>query len=240
MCSDGLSEVLTGPRTILRFPLPHSPFMYRRQRVPLLTFWEPFPCLVIALANPDMEMCHRGMLSVSSSITSTQEKRCMTHKFLLMLFFLLLSVETGLSQDNSWIITIATGDTLSGCSLISLEGDSLRIAWSGYPVSLPVESLRKLQYHRESEFWRGAFYGSVAGAIVGTVGGAAGASSESSAAAGGALGALTGFVVGGLTAEYISRDDRYDLQKYDLPEKKNIIRTLLPQSELRLGGEKPK
>jgi outer membrane lipoprotein SlyB len=163
----------------------------------------------------------------------------MTRQLLLMLF-LLLSVETGRSQDNSWIITIATGDTLSGCSLISLEGDSLRITWSGYPVSLPVESLRKLQYHRESEFWRGAFYGSVAGGIVGTTVGASGSGSESSAAAGGALGILTGFAAGGLGADYLSRDDRYDLQKYDSAEKKNIIKTLLPQSELHLGGEKPK
>ena len=164
----------------------------------------------------------------------------MTRQFLLTVFFLLLSLETGLSQDNSWIITIATGDTLSGCSLISLEGDSLQIAWSGFPVSLPVESLRKLQYHRSSEFWRGAFYGSAAGAIVGTLVSAAGTGSESSATMGGALGAVSGFAAGGLAAEYLSRDDRYDLLKYDVPEKKNIIRILLSHTELRSGDDKPK
>ena len=164
----------------------------------------------------------------------------MTRQFLLMLFFLLLSVETGLSQNNSWIITIATGDTLSGCSLISLDGDSLRITWSGFPVFLPVESLRKLQYHRSSEFLRGAFYGSAAGAIIGTLVSAAGTGSESSVTTGGALGAFSGFAVGGLAAEYFSRDDRYDLQKYDVPEKKNIIGTLLSHSELRRGDDIPK
>ena len=164
----------------------------------------------------------------------------MTRQFLLMLFFLLLPVEKGLSQNNSWIITIATGDTLSGCSLISLEGDSLQITWSGFPVSLPVESLRKLQYHRSSEFLRGAFYGSAAGAIVGTLVGVSGAGSKSSATAEGALGAVSGFVAGGLAAEYLSRDDRYDLLNYNVPEKKNIIRMLLPQSVLRFGDDKPR
>jgi hypothetical protein len=157
-----------------------------------------------------------------------------------MLFFLLLFIETGLSQDNSWIITIATGDTLSGCSLISLEGDSLRITWSGFPVSLPVESLQKLQYHRNSEFFRGAFYGSAAGALVGSLVSASGGGSESSSTAVSALGAVVGLAVGGLTTEYLSRDDRYDLERYNLSEKKSIIMTLLPLSEVRTGDDKLK
>jgi len=162
----------------------------------------------------------------------------MTRHFLLMFFLLVLLVETGRSQDNSWVITIATGDTLSGCALNSLEGDSLRIVWSGFPVSLPVESLWKLQYHRRSEFWRGAFYGSAVGAIVGTVVSVSG--SESSAPAAIALGTLSGLVAGGLAAEYLSRDDRYDLQGYDSPEKKSIISALLARPELRPGDDKSK
>lgn len=157
-----------------------------------------------------------------------------------MLFFFLLSVETVLSQDNSWIITVATGDTLSGCSLVSLEGDSLQIGWSGFPVSLPVESLRKLQYHRRSEFWRGSFYGCAAGAIAGTLGSAAETGSESSTATAGALGAVSGFMVGGLAAEYLSRDDQYDLLRYDLPEKKAILRRLLLQSAPQFGDDRPR
>jgi hypothetical protein len=164
----------------------------------------------------------------------------MTRQFPLMLFFLLLSVTTVFSQDKSWIITIATGDTLSGCSLNSLEGDSLRIEWSGFPVSLPVESLQKLQYHRKSEFWRGAFYGSAAGAIVLTLVGASGSGSTSSVTAGSALGIVGGFVLGGFTADYLSRDDRYDLQKFEVSEKKSIIKTLLRQSEVRAGDDEPK
>ncbi len=154
----------------------------------------------------------------------------MTRQFPVMLFFLLLFVETAFSQDNSWIITIATGDTLSGCSLVSLEGDSLRIGWSGFPVSLPVESLRKLQYHRKSEFWRGAFYGTAVGAITGTLGSAKGTSSEPSDATAGSLGAVCGFVAGGLAAEYLSRDDKYDLTSDNVPERKDLLRTLLLRS----------
>jgi hypothetical protein len=164
----------------------------------------------------------------------------MTRQFLLMLFFLLLSATTVFSQDKSWIITIATEDTLSECSLISLEGDSLRIEWSGFPVSLPVESLLKLQYHRRSEFWRGALLGSAAGPIVLTLVDASSTASSSSVTAESALGVVGGFVLGGLTAEYLSRDDRYDLQKFDPSEKKSIIRTLLAQSEIRAGDDKPK
>ena len=164
----------------------------------------------------------------------------MNRLFPLLLFFLLVSVETSLSQDNSWIITIATGDTLSGCSLISLDGDSLRVGWSGFPISLPVESVRQLQYHRKSEFWRGAFFGSAAGAIAGTFGSAAGTGSESSAITASALGVVGGFVVGGFAADYLSRDDRYDLFRYDVPEKKKLIKTLLPQTVLHIGDDIPK
>jgi outer membrane lipoprotein SlyB len=156
----------------------------------------------------------------------------MNRRFLWILSFLLLFVAPGLCQNNSWIITIATGDTLSGCSLIALEGDSLRAEWSGFPVMLPVESLRKLQYHRRSEFWRGAFYGSTIGAIGGTFVAGTGAGSTYSTVAEGALGALSGFLIGGLAADYLSRDDRYDLVNVDIPERKNIIRTLMLQSEL--------
>jgi outer membrane lipoprotein SlyB len=162
----------------------------------------------------------------------------MTRQFLLTLSFLLLFVEPGLSQYNSWIITITTGDTLSGCSLIALEGDSLRTEWSGYPVMLPVESVRQLQYHRRSEFWRGAFYGSTLGAIGGTF--VAGAGSASSVIGEGTLGAVSGLLVGGLAAEYLSQDDRYDLVNFDIREKKNIIRTLLLRPGLHPGAEKPR
>jgi hypothetical protein len=164
----------------------------------------------------------------------------MTRPIPSMLLFLLLSVTTVFSQDKSWIITIATGDTLSGCSLTSLDGDSLRIEWSGFPVSLPMESLQKLQYHRKSEFWRGAFYGSAGGAIVLTLAGVSGTGSTSSVIAGSALGIVGGFVLGGLTADYLSRDDRYDLQKLEVSEKKSIIRTLLTQSTVRAGDDERK
>jgi len=159
---------------------------------------------------------------------------------LLILFFLFFFVEPGLSQYNSWIITLATGDTLSGCSLIALGGDSLQAVWSGFPVTLPVESLRKLQYHRRSEFWRGAFYGFAIGAMGGTFMEGAGVGSASSTISEGALGAFSGCLVGGLAAEYLSRDDRYDLVDYDIPGKKNIISALLLQPELHSGVERPR
>ena len=161
----------------------------------------------------------------------------MTRHFPLMLIFLLLSVTISQTQGKPWIVTIATGDTLSGCSLTSLDGDSLRIEWSGFPVSLPVESVQKLQYHRTSEFWRGAFYGSSAGAVVMTLIAASGTGSKISVTAESALGIVGGFVVGGFAADYFSRDDRYDLQKCDVPEKKSIIRTLLTRSEVQAGED---
>jgi hypothetical protein len=157
----------------------------------------------------------------------------MMREYPLILFFLLFFVEPGLAQYNSWIITIATGDTLSGCTLIALDGDSLRTEWSGFPVTLPVGSLLKLQYHRKSEFWRGAFYGSAVGAIGGTFMGGTGTGSESSSIAQSALGAVGGLLIGGLAAEYLSRDDQYDLKNYDITQKKSVIRALLLQPKLQ-------
>jgi outer membrane lipoprotein SlyB len=164
----------------------------------------------------------------------------MMRQNLLILFFLLFFVEPGLSQHNSWIITIATGDTLSGCTLIALDGDSLRTEWSGFPVSLPVGSIQKLQNHRRSEFWRGAFYGSTVGAIGGTFAGGTGTGSASSAIAQCALGAVGGLLIGGLAAEYLSRDDHYDLKNYDVKEKKSVISSLLlkPESQPRVENLK--
>ena len=164
----------------------------------------------------------------------------MMRQYSLILFFLLSFTEPGLAQYNSWIITIATGDTLSGCTLIALDGDSLRTEWAGFPVTLPVESLRKLQYHRRSEFWRGAFYGSAVGGLGGTFVEGTGAGSASSTIAQIALGAVGGSLLGGLAAEYLSRVDQYNLATYDIMEKKNVIRSLLLQPELRLGVEKPR
>ena len=157
-----------------------------------------------------------------------------------MLFFLLLNVKPGQSQVNAWIITIATGDTLSGCTLTSLDGDSLRVMWSGFPLSLPIESIRKLQYHRKSDFWEGTLYGSAAGAIAGTVGVASSSRSTSSVSEVGAMGMVGGFIVGGLAAGYLSRDDHYDFSGSNLAERKNILTTLLSRSEYQAKSDKPK
>jgi len=156
--------------------------------------------------------------------------------FLFVLLLLPCFAATSQSQDHAWIITIATGDTLSQCSLLSLDGDSLRVSWSGFPVSLPVESLRELRYHRPSEFWRGAFYGSAAGALAGTFVSASG--QESPAPTSGILGTLCGFVAGGFAADYFSRDDRYDIATSNIPEKKAILGTLLLKSSLQIGEGK--
>jgi hypothetical protein len=47
-------------------------------------------------------------------------------------------------------------------------------------------------------------------------------------------------VVGGFAADYVSRDDRYDLVNCDTPEKKSIIRVLLPHPDLRSEAEELK
>jgi outer membrane lipoprotein SlyB len=178
----------------------------------------------------------RGNLSFPSSKTPERKFRPMMRRYPLILCFLLLFAGRGLAQHNSWIITIATGDTLSGCTLVALEGDSLRTEWSGFPVTLPVESIRKLQYHRRSEFWRGAFYGSAVGALGGTLVEGTGAGTTSSTLVPSALGAVGGCLIGGLAADYLSRDDRYELANYNITEKKNVIRSLLLQPELQPGA----
>jgi hypothetical protein len=157
-------------------------------------------------------------------------------RFLLVPLFVLCSMAASQSKNHAWIITIATGDTLSQCSLISLDGDSLRVSWSGFPVSLPVESLLQLRYHRPSEFWRGAFYGSAAGALVGTL--VSASSQESSAPTSGMVGTLCGFIVGGFSADYFSRDDRYNFTTNDIGEKKAILNALLMKSSLHAGEVK--
>ena len=158
----------------------------------------------------------------------------------LTLFCILLAAEIGFAQTNSWVITIATGDTLSGCALTSLDGDSLFVVWSGFPISLPVESIRNLQFHRKSDFWKGALYGSAAGAIGSTLVAASSSGAFASSGESGAMGALGGFFIGGLTAEYLSRDDWYDLTRSDVAEKRSVIRALLSRSEALAGSEKPK
>jgi outer membrane lipoprotein SlyB len=100
-----------------------------------------------------------------------------------------------------------------------------------------VESIRKLQYHRPSDFWTGAFYGSAAGALAGTFISATG--QESAAPTAGILGAVGGLVVGGFVADYCSRDDRYDLSPFDVPAKKTILTTILLQSSLHVKEDKP-
>jgi hypothetical protein len=164
----------------------------------------------------------------------------MKYRCILMFCLLLLAPHIGHAQDNSWIITIAAGDTLSQCALLSLEGDSLRVSWSGFPVALPVESVTKLQYHRKSEFWRGAFFGASAGTLTGTLISGAGSGSESSSPSLSILGASSGFVIGGLAAEYFSRDDHYDLAKNNVAEKKNVFTALLAQSISPPGGKQLK
>jgi hypothetical protein len=149
----------------------------------------------------------------------------MKSRFVSAIMLALLTMPTVRAQDRSWIITIATGDTLAQCSLLSLDGDTIHVTWSGFPLGLPVESLLKLQHHRPSEFWRGAFYGSAVGAVAGT---AVSTSSDLfTKPTTGILGMLVGSVIGGLTADYLSRDIRYDMAGATLPEKKFILKSLL-------------
>jgi len=164
----------------------------------------------------------------------------MKYRCVLLMLLLLRAPHIGHAQDNSWIITIAAGDTLSQCALLSLEGDSLRVLWSGFPVALPVESVTKLQYHRESGFWHGAFFGASAGTLTGTLIHGAGSRSESSSPTLSILGASGGFIVGGLTAEYFSRDDHYDMARNTATEKKSILTALLAQSSSPPGGNRSK
>jgi hypothetical protein len=164
----------------------------------------------------------------------------MKYRCAFMLFFLLFAPHVSHAQDNAWIVTIAAGDTLSQCALLSLEGDSLRVSWSGFPVALPVESVTKLQYHRKSEFWRGAFFGASAGTLTGTLISGSGSGSESSSPTLSILGASGGFVIGGLAAEYFSRDDHYDLENKNVAEKKSIFTALLAQSTSPPGGNRSK
>lgn len=69
---------------------------------------------------------------------------------------------------------------------------------------------------------------------------AGGVGLASSSTANGALGVVAGFLAGGLVAEHLSRDHRYDFLTYDMEQKKNIIGTLLTQSGSREGADKAK
>jgi hypothetical protein len=158
----------------------------------------------------------------------------------LLMLFLLCTPHDGRAQDNSWIVTIAAGDTLSQCALLSLEGDSLRVLWCGFPVSLPVESVTKLQYHRKSEFWRGAFFGASAGSLAGTIVSGSGYGSDPSGPTLSILGVVSGFTIGGLAAEYFSSDDHYDFLKMSTAEKRSFLTSLLYRSPAAFEGDQPK
>lgn len=148
----------------------------------------------------------------------------MNSRYVPAIIAAVVTLSTVHAQDRSWIITIATGDTLSQCSLVSVDDDTIHVSWSGFPVRLPLESLVMLRYHRPSESWRGAFYGSAIGAIGST---AVSASSDLfTRPTTGIVGMLVGSVLGGLTADYLSRDIRYDLAGATLPEKKFILKSL--------------
>ena len=156
----------------------------------------------------------------------------MVFRFLFAAIALLVWSSPGLAQYDSWTITIATGDTISLCSLQSFDGDSLHIIWSGFPVSLPIESIFELRYHKRSEFLHGAIIGSSIGGMTGTLSNGLGSSAGTSGLQSSIIGITGGFLIGGLAGEYFSRDERYGFLGMDKAEKAAIMNTLVSHRRL--------
>ncbi len=141
------------------------------------------------------------------------------------------------TQTNEWTVITSAKDTLRSCIIGTLEGDVVNLVCGSSVVQIPVDSLSMLIRHRESHFWSGAGYGTLAGITVGAIValatyhkptgtwaidiGAGGA-----AVGGGILGAVTGFTIGGIVGAVSGGDEKYDLSQKPTKEKIKILRDL--------------
>lgn len=117
----------------------------------------------------------------------------------------------------------------------ALEGDILKLVCPSSVIRIPVDSLSVLIRHRESHFWRGAGYGTLAGIAVGAIVGAAtyqkpagpwaiNVGRGGTALGGGILGAVTGFTIGGIAGAVSGGDEKYDLSQDTTKKKIETLR----------------
>ena len=154
--------------------------------------------------------------------------------FLLLALPLLSS-----AQRNDWRVVRSSGDTLSDCALMTLDDSLLTLKHNGSTMSLPVDSVDLLFYHKDSFFWTGAGYGFGAGFAVGAVIGAASYRGEGSDLFGlgggivasglqmGFLCGVGGFAVGGVIGGSQGEDEMHKLSGMPHIVRLNMVRSAM-------------
>lgn len=145
------------------------------------------------------------------------------------------------AQTNKWTVITSAQDTLRSCIVVKLEGDVVNLFCGSSVVQISVDSLSMLIRHKESHFWSGAGYGTLAGITVGAIVGLATYHKPTgawdidlgpgvAALGGGILGAVTGFTIGGIVGAVSGGDEKYDLSQEPTKEKIKILRDLLGEN----------
>ncbi|MFZ1082939.1 MAG: hypothetical protein WAO19_13555 [Candidatus Kryptoniota bacterium] len=141
------------------------------------------------------------------------------------------------AQTDEWTVITSAKDTLRSCIIGTLEGDVVNLVCGSSAVQIPVDSLSILIRHKESHFWSGAGYGTLAGITVGVIVGlgiyekptgpwAIDVGRGGAALGGGILGAVAGFTIGGIVGAVFGGDEKYDLSQEPTKEKIKILRDL--------------
>ncbi|MFZ0454359.1 MAG: hypothetical protein WCE54_04860 [Ignavibacteriaceae bacterium] len=146
------------------------------------------------------------------------------------------------AQENNWSVIKLSGDTLLNCSFQGINDSLLTFENNGTINFVPVDSISRLFFHKESHPGTGAAIGAAIGVVLGTVlgsatyqkpkdtglfGGADFGGQTISAVGGGLLGGIVGSIAGLVIGASIGGNESYDISKRDHTQKVMIIRMLM-------------
>jgi hypothetical protein len=158
--------------------------------------------------------------------------------------FLLIISSACTAQSQLWSVRLSNGDTLSGCTLQTVDDSVLTLEHQATIKSIAVDSVDIIFRHERSQFLEGAGYGTLIGGGVGAIAGwalyrkprgpfAIDFGPGFSAAAGATAGALGGFLIGGIVGASYARHEEYALSGLRHKRRVLILRMLLSEEKER-------
>ena len=157
---------------------------------------------------------------------------------------------SGFAQDRLWAVILVSGDTLPACEVGGATEDALLLICADSSSRIPLDSVKILVHHHQSQFQRGGLWGGLAGVVIGGTAGAisyeepkpgpgwlggladiGSGSRFGSALVYGIGGGVLGFVVGGVIGTVVGGDDTYDLLSKTKEQKYRTIRPLVHSSK---------
>ena len=142
------------------------------------------------------------------------------------------------AQRSDWRVVQSSGDTLIDCVLQAFDDSMLTLGCNGSKISLPVDSVDLLFYHKDSGFLTGVVTGGAAGFLLGAVMGPANytegepgfARFPGYLVAGiewGLIGAIGGSAVGGIIGAAFGGGEIYRFSGMTYKAKVNTIRNVM-------------